>query len=152
MQPPWNVDPEKYADKFWIVGRSEYRDKWQAWFCDLTDKEQERYRRDNPPPASCDAFYDLYGKPRYDPAVAAEKHRDGDGYLRPPWKAFPDIGLGSIGWRMGDGEDYWHIFHEWFVTLPEDMKSAFKAKYPEPSEVEHGYPWTGFYERKERNG
>jgi hypothetical protein len=28
----------------------------------------------------------------------------------PPWKKYPDIPRFSIGWRMGDGEDYYAQF------------------------------------------
>ena len=153
MQPPWEVEPDKFADKFWIVAKSDYRAAWQTWFSALPAGQQVIYKETHVEPEICDGnFYMLYGEPAYDPRAMAEGFRDEDGMLPPPWIAFPHIGLGSIGWRMGTGEDYWHVFHEWYAGLPDVRKSALKAKYPEPTEVEHGYPWTGFYERKERNG
>lgn len=149
MQPPWEVEPEIHADKFWIVTRSDYRDGWRSWFCSLPEFEQTEYRRLHQPPESCSQFYSVFGRPTYDPEESAERHRDNDGDLAPPWLAFPKIGLGSIGWRMGSGEDYWIAFDRWFKKLPPDHKRQFRLKYPEPERVEQGLPWTGFYDRKE---
>ena len=69
-----------------------------------------------------------------------------------PWLEYPHIGLGSIGWRMGDGEDYWMQFDNWYGGLSGDQKAAYRTRYPEPTEVAQGLPWTGFYDRKEHNG
>jgi len=52
---------------------------------------------------------------------------------------------------MGAGEDYWIVFDKFYKALNLDQKVAFRAKYPEPSQVEQGFPWTGFYDRKESN-
>jgi hypothetical protein len=71
--------------------------------------------------------------------------------LLPPWLKYPHIGLGSIGWRMGYGEDYWVEFDEWYKSLTSEIRAQYRAKFPEPSEVEQGLPWTGFYDRKEKN-
>ena len=60
--------------------------------------------------------------------------------LVPPWVTFPDYARGSMGWRMGSGEDEWHWFWERFTLLPEDERTAFIAKYPEPE------GWEGIYE------
>jgi N-glycosidase YbiA len=32
----------------------------------------------------------------------------------PPWERHPEIPAGSIGWRMGYGEDYMSDWHKWF--------------------------------------
>jgi hypothetical protein len=37
--------------------------------------------------------------------------------MKPPWKKFPDIAAGSIGWRMGAGEGYYDQFYRWFSSL-----------------------------------
>jgi hypothetical protein len=70
--------------------------------------------------------------------------------MEPPWIKHPDIPLGSIGWRMGYGEDYWLAFSNWYKQLGTTEKAAFRTQHPEPAEVEHGYPWTGFYDRLEK--
>lgn len=44
--------------------------------------------------------------------------------LEPPWASFPEIPQGSIGWRMGDGEEY---IYRWFDFVREhwlDQASA----------------------------
>ncbi|MBA4762936.1 MAG: hypothetical protein H2053_14135 [Sphingomonas sp.] len=70
--------------------------------------------------------------------------------MEPPWIKYPHIGLGSIGWRMGYGEDYWFAFADWYNGLDTAGKIAIKESYPEPAVVEEGYPWTGFYDRLEK--
>jgi len=150
MRPPWEVEPDLHADKFWIVAKSEYREQWRDWFCGLPDAEQASYKNDHHPPQVCAQFYEVFGRPKYDPVAAADKHRDAEGKLPPPWIAFPQIGLGSIGWRMGAGEAYWLEFVKWYRRLQPQHKLAFQEKYPEPTKVEHGYPWTGFYARLEK--
>ena len=37
--------------------------------------------------------------------------------MDPPWQKYPDIPAGSIGWRMGCGEDYYNQFYRWFSGL-----------------------------------
>jgi hypothetical protein len=59
--------------------------------------------------------------------------------LRPPWQEFTNIRRGSIGWRMGEGEDYLYRWREWFDTLKESEIEAYAQLYPEPDE------WHGFY-------
>ena len=153
MKPPWEVEPEKFTDKFWITNSTEYRKSWRDWFVSLTPAEQQAYKTDNIPPDICDGvFYHIFGKPPYDPQAMADQFRDAEGDLPAPWIAFPSIPMGSIGWRMGHGEDYWHIFDAWFRQLAPADRERVKLKYPEPKIVWNGIPWTGFYERKERNG
>ncbi len=60
----------------------------------------------------------------------------------PPWQKFPHIPLGSIGWRMGEGEDYWIGFDEWFKRKHPEAKARYAADNPEPP------GWEGFYRRK----
>jgi hypothetical protein len=43
------------------------------------------------------------------------EHLDAHGDLAPPWEQFPNYERYTIGWRMGDGEDWlglWHVFVE----------------------------------------
>jgi hypothetical protein len=52
----------------------------------------------------------------------------------------PHIPGGSVGWRMGDGEDYYNEFYRWFSTLPAADQDAFARVNPPPSE------WRNLYE------
>jgi hypothetical protein len=60
----------------------------------------------------------------------------------PPWQKYPEIPLGSIGWRMGQGEDYWFEFDDWFVRQTAQAKKRYADENPEPQ------GWEGFYARK----
>jgi hypothetical protein len=62
--------------------------------------------------------------------------------MQPPWIAFPMIPFGSIGWRMGDGEDYWKRFDAWYRQLQPVHRDRYAAEHPEPE------GWSGFYARK----
>lgn len=35
----------------------------------------------------------------------------------PPWKRFPNLPAGDIGWRMGEGEHYLNKWWEWAKAL-----------------------------------
>ncbi len=59
----------------------------------------------------------------------------------PPWVKFPNIPLGSIGWRMGMGEDYRDRFAKWYNRQLRAVKLAVRARYPESDR------WVGFYRR-----
>ncbi|WP_416832050.1 MAG: class I SAM-dependent methyltransferase [Erythrobacter sp.] len=149
MRPPWEVEPEKFADKFWIVAKSDYLEEWRNWFTKLGEAQQAEYKAAHSPPEACGGmFYDTFGVPRYDPVAYADSHRDEEGLLPPPWVYAPDIPRGSIGWRMGHGEDYWHVFFDWLRSLPPEDQERVKAKYPEPAPetVRKGLPWQGIYE------
>jgi hypothetical protein len=63
---------------------------------------------------------------------------DDEGYVVPPWVKYPNLRVGSMGWRMGMGE--WHLekFRNWWAVQSDETCQAFKAKYPEPEE------WHGF--------
>ncbi|SDM79337.1 hypothetical protein [Polaromonas sp. JS666] len=58
---------------------------------------------------------------------------------RPVWVAFPKIPWGSIGWRMGAGEDYWHAWVPWFKAMSGEERTLYKQAWPEPE------GWEGFY-------
>jgi hypothetical protein len=61
------------------------------------------------------------------------------GELKPLWLMFP-YQMGSLGWRMGRGEEYMEVWHAWYAELwPQELRDAYAAKYPEPE------GWTGFY-------
>jgi hypothetical protein len=62
----------------------------------------------------------------------------------PPWVEFPDIPMGSLGWRMGFGEQYWNKWSQWYLSLPEALRTEFKQQWQEPPE------WTGIYSFIER--
>lgn len=61
--------------------------------------------------------------------------------LPPPWLKHPEISAGSIGWRMGYGEDYMDQFDRWFATLGSGDRDEYRIHYPEPD------GWYGFYAR-----
>lgn len=52
--------------------------------------------------------------------------------MAPLWLMYPQIPKGSIGWRMGYGEDYEMKFSEWFHNLTKEEKEEFNSKFPEP--------------------
>jgi hypothetical protein len=60
--------------------------------------------------------------------------------MQPPWKTHPDIPFGSIGWRMGCGEEAYDAFYQSFSKLSDREKSAFERENPEPP------GWEGLYE------
>jgi predicted NAD-dependent protein-ADP-ribosyltransferase YbiA (DUF1768 family) len=47
----------------------------------------------------------------------------------PVWMQYPEIARGSIGWRMGYGEDYWWEFTEWFNKLSQEEIQLFQQAY-----------------------
>lgn len=57
----------------------------------------------------------------------------------PPWQKYPEIERGSIGWRMGYGEDYYDEFYKWFSRLDLATWTDYAENFPEPIE------WKGFY-------
>ncbi|MFZ6818529.1 hypothetical protein [Undibacterium sp. Ji22W] len=64
----------------------------------------------------------------------------------PPWVKYPNIPHGSIGWRMGAGEDCWDSFRDWWMMQPGVVRLQVKTTYPEPE------LWSGFYSRLKSNG
>jgi len=60
----------------------------------------------------------------------ANESLDDEGWLLPPWLKYPEIPDGSIGWRMGAGEDYMILCRIWFACLSKDEKALYKKKYP----------------------
>ena len=66
---------------------------------------------------------------------------DSTGLRVPPWIKYPNIPIGSVGWRMGVGEDYWFGFRDWWLLQPGTVRLRVKTTYPEPES------WSGFYSR-----
>ena len=53
--------------------------------------------------------------------------------MKPPWKVFPEIPFGSLGWRMGGGEDYLDEFLQWmYLQSEEELKQYFSLNVPPP--------------------
>lgn len=61
-----------------------------------------------------------------------DENLDAHGDLEPPWARYPEIGAGSIGWRMGGGEGWWHGWSHWLCRLPDDQESrvAYLRRHP----------------------
>jgi hypothetical protein len=69
---------------------------------------------------------------------------DEEGLPVPPWVKYPNIPLGSIGWRMGLGEDYLSKFASLYCAQKRQAQVKVLRKYPEPQ------GWEGFYHRTKR--
>jgi hypothetical protein len=52
--------------------------------------------------------------------------------MEPPWVKHSDISAGSIGWRMGRGEDYLDQFSKWFGSLSHAEQEAYARANPLP--------------------
>ncbi|TPW23423.1 hypothetical protein FH712_10020 [Marinobacter nauticus] len=59
--------------------------------------------------------------------------------MLPPWLKYPEIPLGSAGWRMSPGEDYWYRFVDWFGCLSDGEKERYQLRYPKPES------WVAFW-------
>jgi hypothetical protein len=64
---------------------------------------------------------------------------DRAGLMIPPWVKYPAIPRASIGWRLGEGEDYWDEFRAWWSRQPAGVRAEVQAAYPEP------LGWVFFY-------
>jgi hypothetical protein len=60
--------------------------------------------------------------------------------MNPVWVEFPDIPWGSIGWRMGHGEEYMRTWGNWFLALPLGERAIYRNQNPEPE------GWAGFFD------
>ncbi|WP_434421531.1 hypothetical protein [Nannocystis pusilla] len=60
-------------------------------------------------------------------AKAIAEARDEHGDVAPPWARYPEIPAGSIGWRMGAGEGWAEVWHEWLSRAPSDR--AWRLAY-----------------------
>ncbi|NNE87032.1 MAG: hypothetical protein HKN27_03065 [Silicimonas sp.] len=61
--------------------------------------------------------------------------------LLPPWKQYPDLPAGSMGWKMGAGEDYVMHFMRWFADLPKARQVEYVSENPPPKH------WYWIYDR-----
>lgn len=59
--------------------------------------------------------------------------------MPPPWIAYPEIERGSIGWRMGYGEDYLMKWGSWFDALDEKEQKEYQELFSEP------VTWKGYW-------
>src|SRR5688572_27535073 len=62
--------------------------------------------------------------------------------LPPPWEVYPEIPCGSIGWRMGPGEDVWRDWLTWLEALTPAKREEYRRRHPEPGS------WSGIYDRQ----
>lgn len=58
--------------------------------------------------------------------------------MAPLWLMYPEIPQGSIGWRMGYGENYAMDFYSWFYSLTREQKKEYDTKFPKPICWEQG--------------
>lgn len=50
----------------------------------------------------------------------------------PPWIVFPHYSAMSMGWRMGDGEEYMEIYIGYINSLSGEQYEAYTNKFPTP--------------------
>lgn len=62
--------------------------------------------------------------------------------LLPPWLAYPEIERGSIGWRMGYGEDYLMKWGSWYNALQPEEATEYQQLFPEP------ITWKGYWKHQ----
>jgi hypothetical protein len=60
--------------------------------------------------------------------------------MEPPWDKYPQIPAGSIGWRMGPGEEYYNQFYRWFSALSRADQHEYSSAHEPPS------GWKNIYE------
>lgn len=63
--------------------------------------------------------------------------------MLPLWLALPDIPRYSIGWRMGEGDDYSWEFSKWWDGLSLPAQQEYQRRYPEP------VGWQGWYREED---
>jgi hypothetical protein len=62
-------------------------------------------------------------------------------YIPPPWIFDPELPRGSIGWRMGGGQDDLAKWQKMFIALSPLLKKEYMEKYPAPAEWESMYQY-----------
>ena len=75
-----------------------------------------------------------------DREVAADAIIKSDTSL-PPRLVLPDLPRGSMGWRMGDGEEALMRFSRYFEDLSPEAAQAFMDRHPAPD------GWESFFDR-----
>ncbi|RYH62448.1 MAG: hypothetical protein EON54_09310 [Alcaligenaceae bacterium] len=69
-----------------------------------------------------------------------ESSFDKVGDRHPPWLKYPNMPRTSMGWRMGEGEDYAEEFSHWLSQLTTNELRAYRKKYPAPSDWSNIWP------------
>lgn len=128
----WITTPEIMAVLAWCRGRLCKDEGLTCCHCTLNPREGKD-KGDHPFNG-----WELAGE-AMDRILSAMKSTERGHQLPPPWQVFP-WPRSSMGWRMGDGEDYLETFHGWFHGLSMQKSNKYAKKYPEPKE------WEGFYE------
>ena len=64
--------------------------------------------------------------------------------FEPPWLAFPDYEMHSMGFRMGSGEDYNIQFSNWYNSASLEEIESFKQQFPEIEK------YSGYYSSKDK--
>ena len=62
------------------------------------------------------------------------------GTLVPPWRKYPEIPRGSIGWRMGSGEFYVWMWSRWFERLADAARAEYLTRW-EPDAPDEWKDW-----------
>jgi hypothetical protein len=62
-----------------------------------------------------------------------------ESFPKSPWIKFPDIEPNSIGWRMGEAEEYLLSYCDWWKEQSYSVQSAIQSIYPAP------LGWDDFY-------
>ncbi|MEO0372472.1 MAG: hypothetical protein AAF231_13525 [Pseudomonadota bacterium] len=71
-----------------------------------------------------------------------------EGEPLPPWIQYPEILIGSIGWRMGAGEDFLHeVFFPYWQNLNQSQQAAYFQKFDLGSKWEDRSQWLESLER-----
>jgi hypothetical protein len=77
------------------------------------------------------------GKPFPNPEIP---DLDEKNLMRPPWEKYPNLQIGSLGWRMGAGETYLEKFEAWFSRQARPIRLETRTKYPAPIGWEFFWP------------
>ena len=59
---------------------------------------------------------------------------------QPPWVILPNEPMGSMAWKMGEGEDYMREFEAWALVLQAEAFDTLVQDNPEPD------GWAGFWD------
>ncbi len=130
MRPPWLTNQDFGSGKPWSKAKEDEFARYRQWLQSLDESSLAEYVERYPPPPGWDAFYLLFaGKI---PPMRDGQHVDPKGKTLPPWLVYPDIPAGSIGWRMGSGEDYYLEFYRYYSRLSEEDATDYAREYPEP--------------------
>jgi hypothetical protein len=66
-------------------------------------------------------------------------------WLLPLWACFPQYTSVTMGWRMGEGEDYKYRWHAWYRSLSDEQRARYRAQFPPPTDPERAWG-EGWYE------